>query len=59
MTHFKSGNSSALNSETNFNRSKEIAYWSKKYNIDPDIFQKLFQQSEYSISKTLLMINKK
>jgi hypothetical protein len=42
--------------QVNFNHSKEIAYWSKKYNTNPDIFQKAFEQSGYSISKTLQLL---
>jgi hypothetical protein len=59
MTYYKPKNSLALNAATNFNRSGEIAYWAKKYNVDTDIFQKLFQECGHSISKTLSIINKK
>jgi ABC-type tungstate transport system permease subunit len=41
------------NVQVNFNHSKEIAYWSKKYNISPEIFKKAFEQAGHSISKTL------
>ena len=41
------------NTQTNFNHSKEVAYWAKKYDISPVIFQKTFEESGYSISKTL------
>ena len=41
------------NVQTNFNHSKEIAYWAKKYDISPVIFQKAFEESGYSISKAL------
>ena len=44
------------NVQVNFNHSKEIAYWSKKYNISPATFQKAFQESGYSISKTLQLL---
>jgi hypothetical protein len=44
------------NIQVNFNHSKEIAYWSKKYNTSPVIFQKAFEQSGYSISKTLQLL---
>jgi hypothetical protein len=44
------------NVQVNFNHSKEIAYWSKKYNISPATFQKVFEQSGYSISKTLQLL---
>jgi len=41
------------NVQTNFNHSKEIAYWAKQYDISPGIFQKAFEESGYSITKTL------
>jgi uncharacterized protein DUF3606 len=44
------------NVQVNFNHSKEIAYWSKKYNISPSTFQKAFEQSGYSIPKTLKIL---
>lgn len=44
------------NVQVNFNHSKEIAYWSKKYNISPSTFQKAFQQAGYSIPKTLQIL---
>ena len=44
------------NVQVNFNHSKEIAYWSRKYNISPFMFQQAFQQSGYSISKTLQLL---
>ena len=47
------------NVQVNFNHSKEIAYWSKKYNISPETFKKAFEQSGYSISKTLQLCNEK
>lgn len=45
------------NVQVNFNHSKEVAYWSKKYNISPAVFQKAFEQSGHSISKTLEICN--
>lgn len=39
------------NTQVNFNASKEVAYWAKKYNMSVDAFQKLFTQAGYSISK--------
>lgn len=44
-----------LNSSTqvNFNKSTEVAYWSKKYNISQDILQRVFADTGYSISKTI------
>ncbi len=47
------------NVQVNFNQSKEIAYWAKKYNVSPIIFQKAFEQSGYSISKTLELLQQK
>ena len=41
------------NVQVNFNYSQEIAYWAKKYNVSPEVFQKAFQESGYSILKTL------
>ena len=45
--------------QVNFNHSKEIAYWAKKYNITPLAFQKAFEESGYSISKTLQLLDKR
>jgi len=45
------------NVQVNFNHSKEISYWSKKYNISPEMFRKAFEESGYSISKTLQLCN--
>ena len=47
------------NVQVNFNHSKEIAYWSKKYNIDPATFQKAFEEAGHSISKTLQLLQTK
>jgi len=44
------------NIQVNFNHSKEIAYWSKKYNISPATFQKAFEEAGYSITKTLQIL---
>ena len=41
------------NTQVNFNHSKEIIYWSAKFNISPEVFQKAFVENGYSISKTL------
>jgi len=45
--------------QVNFNHSKEIAYWAKKYNVTPSIFQKAFEEAGYSISKTLQLLEKR
>ena len=39
--------------QVNFNKSQEVAYWAKKYNISQEILQKVFEDSGYSISKTI------
>jgi len=41
------------NVQVNFNKSSEVAYWSKKYNISQEILQQIFADSGYSISKTI------
>lgn len=41
------------NTQVNFNKSPEVAYWSKKYNISQDILQRVFADNGYSISKTI------
>lgn len=45
------------NPQVNFNHSKEIVYWSNKFKISPETFQKVFIDNEYSISKTLSFCN--
>jgi len=44
--------------QVNFNHSKEVAYWSKKYNVTPAAFQKAFEQSGHSIPKALQLLQK-
>ncbi len=39
--------------QVNFNGSREVAYWSKKYNISQDILQRIFEDNGFSISKTI------
>ena len=41
------------NVNVNFNQSTEIAYWAKRYNISPELFKKTFEETGYSVSKTL------
>ncbi len=41
------------NPQINFNSSKEIAYWAKKFNITPNNFQQIFESNNKSISRTL------
>ena len=43
--------------QMNFNHSREVAYWAKKYNVSPQLFQKAFKESGYSIPKTLQFFN--
>ena len=43
--------------QVNFNHSKEISYWAKKYNITPQVFHEIFKENSYSISKTLAVCN--
>lgn len=45
------------NPQINFNHSKEIAYWAKKFNVSTDIFQQIFEDNNYSITKTLAFCN--
>lgn len=44
------------NTQANFNHSKEIAYWAKKYDVSPALFQKAFEESGQSILKTLQLL---
>lgn len=44
------------NVQVNFNQSKEIAYWAKKYNISPEHFQQLFKEAGYSISRLMTLM---
>ena len=45
------------NPQVNFNASREIAYWAKKFNITPNNFQQIFESNNSSISKTLAYCN--
>lgn len=40
----------------NFNASREIVYWAKKYNTSQQEIQDLFAQTGYSISKTISIL---
>jgi len=44
------------NPQVNFSRSKEIAYWTKKYNVSPEYFQQLFKEAGYSISRLMTLM---
>ena len=44
------------NVQVNFNQSKEVAYWAKKYNMSPEHFQQLFKEAAYSISRLMTLI---
>lgn len=41
------------NTQVNFNASKEIVYWAKKYNTSQEEIQQIFQETGGSISKTI------
>ncbi len=48
-------NKTQLNQNTaiNFNHSKEITDWAKKYNVSREKFQQLFSEANYSIATLL------
>ncbi|MES2332486.1 MAG: hypothetical protein V4539_22965 [Bacteroidota bacterium] len=43
----------STNTQVNFNASSEIEYWAKKYNTSVAEIQEIFQECDYSISKTI------
>ncbi len=47
------------NTQVNFNASREIEYWAKKYNTSQAEIQALFEQTGYSISKTIGVLQAK
>jgi hypothetical protein len=47
------------NVQVNFNKSTEIEYWAKKYNISEAELQRIFHEADYSIAKTILSIQNK
>ena len=47
------------NTQRNFLASKEITYWSKKYNTSIAEIQQIFETTGSSISKTLDALRKK
>lgn len=53
MATFKRNEKKSENIQVNFNQSKEISYWTKKYNISLEAFQQLFKEYGYSISRLL------
>lgn len=53
MAHFTREVKLNDNTQVNFNQSREIAYWAKKFNMSQEAFQQIFQDNNYSISKTL------
>jgi hypothetical protein len=57
MTYIKEKVSESI--QVNFNHSKEIAYWAKKYDVSPATFQRAFEQAGHSISKTLALLQQK
>ncbi len=59
MAHFVRKEKVNDNPQINFNQSREIAYWAKKFNMTADSFQRIFQNNNYSISKTLAFCSAK
>jgi hypothetical protein len=47
------------NTQVNFNASREVVYWAKKYNTSQQEIQQLFEQTGYSISKTLSLLQQR
>lgn len=47
------------NTQVNFNASREVMYWAKKYNTSQQEIQQLFEQTGYSISKTLELLQQR
>jgi hypothetical protein len=45
--------------QVNFNASREIEYWAKKYNASPAEIQQLFAETGYSIAKTIAILQQK
>ena len=43
----------------NFNASREVSYWANKYNTSLDEIQQIFEQSGYSISRTIAELQKR
>ena len=57
MAHFTREVKLNENTQVNFNQSREIAYWAKKFNMTQEAFQQIFQDNNFSISKTLAACN--
>jgi hypothetical protein len=53
MAHFTREVKLNENTQVNFNQSREIAYWAKKFNMSQEAFQQVFQDNNFSITKTL------
>jgi hypothetical protein len=47
------------NTQVNFNASREVMYWAKKYNTSQQEIQQLFEQTGFSISKTLSLLQQR
>ncbi len=47
------------NTQLNFNASREVSYWAKKYNTSQEEIQDIFHNSGYSISKTIAILQEK
>lgn len=42
----------------NFQVSPEISYWSKKYNVSATKIEAMFAECDYSITRTIAMLQK-
>ncbi len=47
------------NTQVNFNASREIGYWAKKYNTSQEEIQEIFKETGNSIYKTLQRLQEK
>jgi len=59
MIHFARKEKVNDNTQINFNGSREIAYWAKKFNMSTESFQQIFEDNSFSISKTLASCTKR
>lgn len=59
MAHFTREIKLNENTQVNFNQSREVAYWAKKFNMSQQAFQQIFQDNNFSIAKTLAVCNAK
>ncbi|GAC1443575.1 MAG: hypothetical protein NVSMB63_12530 [Sediminibacterium sp.] len=47
------------NIQVNFNVSKEISYWTMKYNISQEKLQQYFEKTNHSIMQVIQLIQRK